>query len=561
MDYYSLLEQLTDLMTSLDEFDVPAIFAALRELCKLLRISKGVTTYYENDRMEAEGNGAEFVCYDSGERHRLVSSMRRMTLAQAVVTCSVYQAENAPALNEQERKRVAMIQRMMLTLISQSRQERIIDHLIYEDEQGYHNYRYYNARLSQLYDSGELAGKAAARINLRHFGTVNEELGRQTGDLVLQRYCRMLQDVLGPGAVLCRVYSDNYMLLFDDARLPEVEAFLRGVPVAYEDEPLQRLTVSATAGICRFPAEEDVCPPTKLQDRVMTAYMAARRPGGSGIVYYTHDLEDDKKREDAVRRDFEEALQTGEFVAYYQPKVDVHTGRLVGAEALCRWLRQGRTVMPMDFIPVLEQDMEICRLDFYMLDLVCRDIRRWLDEGRPAVPVSVNMSRKHMLDPDLFAHILEVVDRNRCPHELIEVELTETTSAVEFAAVAALVNDLQRVGIKTSVDDFGTGYSSLNLIQSIPWDIIKLDRSILPTGAPSEERSGRLFSHVVSMAHDIGMKCVAEGVETDTQLAMMKVYGCRVAQGYLFDRPLPTAEFEKRLDAGKYNIGAGGQDR
>ena len=262
-------------------------------------------------------------------------------------------------------------------------------------------------------------------------------------------------------------------------------------------------------------------------------------------------MEDGKKREDAVRRDFESALQKEEFVAYYQPKVDVHTGRMVGAEALCRWLRRGRIVMPNDFIPVLEQDLEICRLDFYMLDRVCRDIRRWLDEGRPVVPVSVNMSRKHMLDPDLSGHIVEVVDRSRCPHELIEVELTETTTDVEFAAVAALVRELQRAGIKASVDDFGTGYSSLNLIQSIPWDIIKLDKSILPSDAASGARGGRMFSHVVAMAHDIGMKCVAEGVETDTQLALMKVYGCRIAQGYLFDRPLPVEEFEKRLDAQK----------
>jgi EAL domain-containing protein (putative c-di-GMP-specific phosphodiesterase class I) len=201
----------------------------------------------------------------------------------------------------------------------------------------------------------------------------------------------------------------------------------------------------------------------------------------------------------------------------------------------------------MDFIPVLERSRDICRLDFYMLDHVCRDVRRWLDEGKHVKRISVNLSRRHMKDPDLFTHIVEIIDRNNVPRGLIEVELTETTTDVEFKDLKRVVSELQEAGIAASVDDFGVGYSSLNLIKQIPWDVLKLDKSILPTGGEDIERGTRMFAHVIAMAHEMGLICVAEGVETEEQLSLMKEYGCRIAQGFLFERPIPAEDFEKWL--------------
>ena len=160
-----------------------------------------------------------------------------------------------------------------------------------------------------------------------------------------------------------------------------------------------------------------------------------------------------KERESRVQRLFEQALKDEEFLVYYQPKVDIQTRRLIGAEALCRWMHEGKIIPPLDFIPALERGMDICRLDFYMLRRVCRDIRRWLDEGREVVRVSVNLSRRHMMDPDLFEHIVSIVDECRVPHQYIEIELTETTTDVEFKDLKRVVKGLQSVGISASVDD------------------------------------------------------------------------------------------------------------
>ncbi len=167
----------------------------------------------------------------------------------------------------------------------------------------------------------------------------------------------------------------------------------------------------------------------------------------------------------------------------------------------------------------------------------------------------MNLSRRHLTDPDLFDHIVEIVDRNNVPHEYIEIELTETTTDVEFRDLKRVVNELERVGISTSVDDFGVGYSSMNLIKEIPWDIIKLDKSLVPVDE-KRVRSSLMFKHIIAMAHDLGIGCVAEGVETPEQLQILHENGCKIAQGFYFDKPLPVTEFEDRLEKHVYLLRA-----
>ena len=242
---------------------------------------------------------------------------------------------------------------------------------------------------------------------------------------------------------------------------------------------------------------------------------------------------------------------------YYQPKVDLQNDfRMAGGEALCRWIKNGEFYSsPGEFIPIFERGYDICTLDFYMLEHVCQDIRRWLDEGKKVVRISVNLSRKHMMDADLLEHIISIIDRYQIPHEFIEIELTETTTDVEFSNLKKVVSSLQQKGIYTSVDDFGMGYSSLNLIRDIPWNVLKVDKSFLPIDDEnSESTRGVMFKYVVAMAKDLGLECVAEGVETNQQVKVLRDNNCVFAQGFLFDKPLPLDEFEERIDKRFYNI-------
>lgn len=288
-------------------------------------------------------------------------------------------------------------------------------------------------------------------------------------------------------------------------------------------------------------------------DKILNAGQAARHAGGDEIIFYDEMMEEQRERNSRIQRMFPNAIRKKEFRVFYQPKVDVWGKELVGAEALCRWFHEDEIIPPVAFIPVLEQNTDICKLDFYMLEMVCRDIHRWLMEGKQVVRISVNLSRKHMLDVDLLEHILEIVDRNEVPHQYIEIELTETTTDVEFRDLKRVVSGLQQAGISTSVDDFGVGYSSLNLLREIPWNVLKIDKSLLPTEEDDEDSiRSVMFRYVVSMARALGLECITEGVETAEQVELLKKNNCDLAQGFFFDRPLPLESFEERLDRHTY---------
>ena len=252
---------------------------------------------------------------------------------------------------------------------------------------------------------------------------------------------------------------------------------------------------------------------------------------------------------DEVRAVYRDALRDEEFLVYYQPKVELTSYRLTGAEALCRWSHGGELIAPYLFIPVLEEDDSICALDFYMLEHTCRDIRAFMDDGLSPVCVSVNLSRRHLDNPRLLEDIIEVIDRNGIPHEYMEIELTETTTDADFGDLRPLLDGLREAGVRTAVDDFGVGYSSMNLLRELPWSTLKIDKNFMPTGerGPEYNKNIEMLKALISMSNAMGIECLSEGVETAEQIAILKKYGCLIAQGFFFDRPLPREEFIRRL--------------
>lgn len=553
--YYQQLEELLTEMNSLVNFDVNKINNALAKLCRLFGICKGVTQFFQNRQHEAAGKGETLVCYDEGIPCVPVLNRRIVTDAMTVASCTVYLPEGAPPLSGIDEERVALIMKTVLNFVSRSRLQKVVERLTFHDDADYPNLRYFLRYADRNGRAGALGGKAALHYNLRHYTLVNQEIGRRAGDIVMRGHFNGLTALVGDTGCVCRVGGDNFVLICGAEKLDAVIAYLNETPVVYDESLGKRIRISATAGVWLMPEGYVMQNDSEIMDKIISCSQAARNAGKESIVYYDDTMRSGKEHAMRIQQQFPEALKNEEFRVFYQPKIDVLTGQLAGAEALCRWFRGGQIVPPMSFIPILEQTMEICRLDFYMLSHVCADLRRWLDAGITPVRVSVNLSRKHMMDADLLSNILAIVDKYQVPHQYIEIELTETTTDVEFRDLKRVVSGLQQAGIATSVDDFGMGYSSLNLIREIPWNVLKVDKSFLPVEEddPDSTRS-IMFKYVVAMARELGLECIAEGVETPHQVSILRDNACDLAQGFFFDKPLPVGEFEKRLTGCAYPV-------
>ncbi|MBQ9898340.1 MAG: EAL domain-containing protein [Ruminococcus sp.] len=553
--YYQHTERLLTIMTDMDGFKVEDINTELSGLCRLFRISKGITEFYSSLEHERSHKGEVLICYDDGRKCHEVLSKRIVTKAMTVVKATVYMADGEEPLSDEERKKVQLLMKTVLSFVARNRLQNIVERLTFYDDNGYRNMRSFMRYIQQLNDKDKLGGNTAVHFNLRHFTLINQEIGRNAGDVVIHNYFTMLEDIIGNQGIVCRIGGDNFVAIFDDSLLTDVLMVLQGVPVVYDANNSKRIMVSASTGVFLIPEGFKLECPGDIMDKIITSSQEARTGGSDNIIFFDDDMVIGKEKVSRIQQVFPEALENGEFKVFYQPKIDIETGNIIGAEALCRWERDGQLVPPMEFIPVLEQSTDICKLDFYMLDHVCKDIRRWLSEKRPVVRVSVNLSRKHMMDVDLLEHILRVIDSNNVPHQYIEIELTETTTDVEFRDLKRVVSGLQQAGICTSVDDFGMGYSSLNLIREIPWNVLKVDRSFLPADDSNSHSSKNImFKYVIAMAKELGVECIAEGVETRNQVDVLRGNQCMLAQGFYFDKPLPLADFEKRLDSKHYDI-------
>ena len=240
----------------------------------------------------------------------------------------------------------------------------------------------------------------------------------------------------------------------------------------------------------------------------------------------------------------EQALANGEFHIYLQPKYtyDKNRGKIVGAEALVRWIdSENHIKSPAEFIPIFEKNGFILKLDQFMWEGCCRLLRKWMDDGRTPVPISVNVSRIYLGKTDVVGYIQNLIKKYCIPIELLQIEITETAENQETIQYA---NDFKAAGFTLMMDDFGSGLSSLSMLKDTPFDVLKMDRLFLDE-CLENEHGKMIVSHVISMSGDLGLDIIAEGVETREQADFLYDHGCQTAQGFYFSRPVPAAEFEK----------------
>lgn len=546
--YNFFLERLVRI-THEEPYNRNSYLERITEMCKEYRLAKGVTRFYQTPMMETRGLGDSFCDFDNGKAEKILLNIRIETQTKAIIVGTVYGEAEEEERTEEELVQIDTLYRIILGFVSRRRLLNKLEEFGFYDLDGYRNFRSFARFLDIANSENRLGGMITFHFDLRNFTMVNREIGRANGDIVLRRYYDMLQEAMGSNGIISRLGGDKFVGAFDREVKRRVYEIFSGAPVAYDDAGEKKINVAAAVGVYMLPNPFMMKSYGDIMDKIMIAGESAKRQASAVPVIYDDKMKMAKAHVKQVQNEFRAALENEEFAVYYQPKVDIETGKLVGAEALCRWIKEREIVPPMDFIPILEMNTDICDLDFYMLDHVCADIRRWLDQGREAVRVSVNFSRKHLVDIDLLDKIIRVVDKHKVPHEYIEIELTETTTDVLFRDLKRVVCGLQKQGIWTAVDDFGIGYSSLNLIRDIPWNVLKVDKSFVPKNNEDQDNiSNKMFKHVIMLAHDIGLECVIEGVESIDQLEVLRQNNCNIAQGYFFDRPLPLEDFEERID-------------
>ena len=389
---------------------------------------------------------------------------------------------------------------------------------------------------------------AIVRFDIESFKIINQLFGTSEGDSILKFIAVKLQEIIEPikNATYCRITSDIFAFSVPYENDDLLNTVIDTLVAAVKMYPLN-FDITLSFGI--YIAENSEYSVRHMLDRAGVAQKATKNNYKSHISYFDEALREQEEIEITIISEMKKALEKGEFKIYLQPKVDMRSGKIIGSEALVRWVHPEKgLISPRSFIPIFENNGFITELDYYIFSTVSQQLAKWRDEGMPILPVSVNVSRADLYDPNLFPNIVKIVDKYDIPHEYIEFELTESSFISDNHKLVELTYNLQKGGFHVLMDDFGSGYSSLNSLKDIKVDVLKIDINFLPTST-SDERAGKILTSVVSMANALDLKVVVEGVETRDQADFLISIGAYEAQGYYFFRPMPVEDYEKALKA------------
>ena len=398
---------------------------------------------------------------------------------------------------------------------------------------------------SQKVIGENLGNYTASFINLKNFKYINKSMGDPIGDLALKMYVNKISQYLDKTEIIARLGGDNFFALVKKDHQEEfISRFSTCEMVLGQGPKTVNLRIQARMGI--YPIENNV----EINDVLScaaTALQTAKAIKTQDIIFFTKEMLVRTMHQKEISNEFHNAIRNKEFVVFYQPKVNLTTRKLCGAEALVRWIRHKTIVPPMDFIPILEREGTICDLDFYVFETTCADIRQWLDIGIEPHRISTNFSKLHLRNADLVDRIIDIMHKYNVSSKYVEVELTESADFDDNAAMMKFVNAMAENGIAVSIDDFGTGYSTLNVLKDYNITTIKLDKSLLDNVGTPNSKDDVIVRNVVKMANELNKEIIAEGVETETQAEYLKSIQCNNVQGFLFDKPLVHDDFQKRL--------------
>ncbi len=392
---------------------------------------------------------------------------------------------------------------------------------------------------------------AVVFIDLDHFKFINDSLGHTQGDKLLAIIAERLASIVREGDTVARLGGDEFVLVLNDQNKEDVIFRAMQRVLNKVSEPMtidgQELYITCSAGVSLYPADApDV--ETLLKNADVAMYRA-KEHGRNNFQFYTPEMNDLANERLALEHSLRRALERNELLLHYQPKVNLQTGMIVGAEALLRWQHpEWGLIAPERFIPIAEETGLIVQIGAWVIRTACNQARLWQDAGLPPVVMSVNLSARQFRQESFVKVVTQILHETGLKPEQLEMELTESMLMHNANAAISILAGLKSIGVRLSLDDFGTGYSSLSYLSRLPIDTLKIDRSFVQhIGDQDECDNGILAQAIISLGHSLNLTVIAEGVETGDQLKFLKAHQCDEVQGFYFCKPTVPAEFAKML--------------
>jgi len=386
-------------------------------------------------------------------------------------------------------------------------------------------------------------GVALLFVDIDRFKIVNDTLGHHVGDKLLQHVACCLMRAGRAEDTVGRLGGDEFGIILPRIDKPEHAAFIAQKALSLLAEPLQLETheVVVTGSIGIALSFSDGVEAETLVRNADTAMFRAKNSGRNAYEFYTASMNERAVEQLHLERRLRRALERDEFVLHFQGRTNIRTGQVTGYEALLRWSGPDGIVEPAQFVSLLEESGLIIPVGEWVVRRACRQIAEWRRAGITPMPVAVNISAKQFNQRDLAAKIETALRENDVDGSLLEVELTESTAMQNADEAIVAMGRLKALGVRIAIDDFGTGHSSLSYLKRLPIDVLKIDRSFV-TGLPATENDASITKAIITMAHSLGLKVIAEGVENRQQLAFLAENGCDEVQGYLLSRPVAAGD-------------------
>ncbi|WP_085629439.1 bifunctional diguanylate cyclase/phosphodiesterase [Pseudomonas sp. R16(2017)] len=389
-------------------------------------------------------------------------------------------------------------------------------------------------------------------LGLDRFKRINNALGHPVGDEMLKRTGRQLVASVRESDSVFRYGSDEFVVILSDINHPQQTRGIAEKLLAAIRSPHtlagHDLTVTACLGISIYP--DDGGEAIELIKKAETAMRNVKDNGPDSIGFFIEAMNQSARERQSIESGIRQALARQEFELHYQPKVELDSGKVIGAEALIRWYRPGHGwVFPSDFIPVAEDSGLIVPLTRWVLTQACLQAQAWRQAGLPDVRMSVNVSAIDFRQGDFVETVEQVLQASALPASLLELEITEGVMMQSVEATMTALDRIKALGVRLAIDDFGTGYSSLSYLHRFPVDVLKIDQSFTRT-LDSEGGDDALVGAIISLGKSLRLNVIAEGVETQRQLDVLKAHGCEEGQGYHFSKAVPADDFARLLVAG-----------